>query len=145
MLMLPNASINLTHHCLLQLTQETTDLEVEVMRWFADHHEILWIPIYEVSDEPTGLADARTEMAHFGGSRLIREVTDLYALPVGIKGWLFPAHFNDTEVICTRATLGEISFGHLRHPVSGQRLSYRYPTEAPIRRREFYTRNQSKL
>lgn len=143
--MFPPNAINSSHHCLLQLTPDTTDLERDVMGWFADDHEILWIPIYEVSDEPSGISDARAEMEYFGGPRRIRDVTDFYQLPIGIKGWLFPAHLDDTEVICTRATPGEISFGHLRHPISGQRLSYRYPTEAPIRRREFYTRNQSEL
>ncbi|MER2622455.1 MAG: hypothetical protein ABTS22_00770 [Accumulibacter sp.] len=107
----PDAPINLNHHCLLQITPETTDFELEVMRWFADGHEILWIPIYEATDEPTGIADAKAEMAHYGGQRLIRDVTDFCHLPVGIKGWLFPAHLDDTDVVCTRTITG----GHFRH------------------------------
>jgi hypothetical protein len=132
MAMNPDAPINLNHHCLLQITPETTDFELEVMRWFADGHEILWIPIYEATDEPTGIADAKAEMAHYGGQRLIRDVTDFCQLPVGIKGWLFPAHLDDTDVVCTRTTAREVTFGTLTHPVTGQRLTYRFPTEVGL-------------
>lgn len=135
---------SLNHHCLLQITPETTDLEIEVMRWFAAGNEVLWIPIVEVSEAPTGLADAQAEFEHFGSARLIRDVADFLALPLAIKGWLFPAHQDDTDVICIREAPAEISFGHLRHPVTGQRLTWRYDTEAPIRRQQFYENCKSK-
>ena len=142
--MLPTAE-NITHHALRPLSPDTTDLELIVMGWFAHDHNILWIPIYEVSDEPCGIADACAEMAHFGGQRLIRDVTDFYTLPLGIKGWLFPAHLDDADVICIHEAPGEISFGHLQHPATGQRLTYRYDTEAPIRRQALYSRTEHEL
>lgn len=135
---------SLNHHCLLQISPETTDLEIEVMRWFAAGHDVLWIPIYEVSEEPSGLADAHAEFEHFGSARLIRDVADFFALPLAIKGWLFPAHRDDTDVICIREAPTEISFGHLHHPVTGQRLTWCYDTEAPIRRQQFYENCKSK-
>jgi hypothetical protein len=122
----------LNYQCLLSVPPDTTDLEKDVMGWFAAGHEILWIPIYEVRDEPTGIADAIAEKDHFGGPRLIRDVTDFYALPLGIKGWVFPAHLDDTDVICLREAATEISIGHLQHPVTGQRLTWRYDTESEL-------------
>jgi hypothetical protein len=53
-------------------------------------------------------------------------------LPLGIKGWVFPAHLDDTDVICVREAGREISFGHLRHPVTGQHLTWRYDTESEL-------------
>ena len=122
----------LNYQCLLPVPHDTTDLEDDVMGWFAAGHEILWIPIYEVRDEPNGIADAIAEKVHFGGPRLIREITDFYALPLAIKGWVFPAHLDDTDVICLREAATEISFGHLHHPVTGQRLTWRYDTESEL-------------
>lgn len=129
--MLPNATY-LTYECLMQITPDTTDMELEVMRWFAAGHDILWIPIYEVTNDPTGIAEARAEMAHFGGQRLIRDVTDFYSLPIGIKGWLWPAHLDDTDVVCMRTEAREVAFGPLVHPITEQRLTYRFRTEAGI-------------
>ena len=128
---------------LQKIAPETTEMELAVMGWFAHGHEVLWIPIYEVSQGPNGLADANAEMSHFGGYKLLNDVTDLFHLPLGIKGWLFPAHLDDTEVICIRNTPGEISIGGLVHPVTGQRLTYRYHTEAPVRRQSLCWCEQS--
>lgn len=119
----------LNYHCLTPITADTSKLECEVMGWFAAGHEVLWIPIHEVGDGPSGMAEARAEADHFGGLRLIHDVTDFYRLPLGIKGWLFPAHLDDTDVVCIHAAPGEMSFGHLTHPITGQRLSWRYPSE----------------
>jgi len=132
-------------HFLWPLSPDTTDLELVVMNWFATGHEILWIPIYEVADTPTGIADATALAERHGGPRLICNEADLLALPLGIKGWLFPAHLDDTDVICVRASSGEISIGRLTHPVTGQRLTYRYDTEAPIRRQRLYCRAEREL
>jgi len=130
--MFPNAHNNLNSQCLMPVTLDTTDLEGAVMGWFASGHEIPWIPIYEVGNGPNGIADAIAEKDHFGGPRLIRDITDFYALPLGIKGWVFPAHLDDTNVICVREAAAEISFGHLHHPVTGQRLTWRYDTESEL-------------
>ncbi len=143
--MLPFEQTYHPQHFLMPIGSDTTPMELAVMGWFAAGHDILWIPIYEVSDGPNGIADAIAEKVHFGGPRLIREVTDFYALPLGIKGWVFPSHLDDTDVICIREATTEISFGHLFHPITGQRLTWRYPTEAPIHRRQFYEGDQSKL
>lgn len=112
----------------------TFDLPHEVAGWFTAGHEVLWIPIYEVADTPTGIAEATAMAERHGGPRLIRDEADFLALPLGIKGWLFPAHLDDTDVICVHDVQDEISFGYLQHPITGQRLTYHYDTEAPIRR-----------
>jgi hypothetical protein len=132
-------------HCLIPITGDTSALELTVMNWFAAGHDILWIPIYEVADGPDGIAGASDEAGHFGGPRPIQDVTDFYHLPIGLKGWVFPAHLDDTDVICVHGTPGEISFGHLQHPDSGQRLAYRYDTEAPIRRQALWCQTEREL
>lgn len=114
------------------LPTDMAESERQVMSWFAAGHEILWIPIYEVANTPSGLAEAQAEAAHFGGPRLIRSVGHLLTLPLGINGWLFPAHLDDTDIICRHDTPGEISFGPLIHPITRQRLTYRYDTEVEL-------------
>lgn len=135
----------LNTHCLMPIAADTIDLESTVMNWFAAGHDVLWIPIYEVADGPDGIADARAEAEHFGGHRPIHDITDFYSLPVGLKGWLFPAHQDDTNVICIHETPGKVSFGHLQHPITGQRLTYRYDTEAPVRRQAHWCRTEREL
>lgn len=116
----------------MPIATATPNLEQEVMGWFAAGHEILWIPIYEVGAGPSGMANARAEAERFGGPRLIRDEADFLALPLGVKGWLFPAHRDDTDVICVHEAPGEISVGHLHHPNTGQRLTWRYDTESEL-------------
>lgn len=135
----------LNTHCLMPIPPDTTELELIVMGWFAAGHDVLWIPIYEVADGSDGMADTRDEAKHFGGSRPIHDFSDFYRLPLGLKGWLFPAHLDDTDVICIHEAPAEISFGHLQHPDSGERLSYRYDTEAPIRRQALWCRAEREL
>ena len=108
---------------------DTTATELMVMRWFAAGHEMLWIPIHDVVDD---IEAAKVKAQHFGEPRLIRAAKDLYALPISIRGWLFPAHQDDTDVICVRLDRSELGFGQLLHPVTGQRLSWRYHTVADI-------------
>lgn len=119
------------------------ELQRKVDHWFGAGHEMLWIPICEVADTPMGIDAARQMAEQIGGPKLIRDESDLLALPIGIRGWLFPAHLDDTDVVCYQEAPGEISFGQLRHPVTGEWLTYRYDTEAPIRRQGHYFRNQS--
>ncbi len=128
----PSFFTHTSHQCLLQHTPDTTDTELEVMGWFADGYEVLWIPIYEVGSEPDGWETAKAEQAHFGDARLVRDVSDFYLLPLGIKGWLFPAHLDDTTVICMRMQPREITFGVLTHPITEQVISFRTPTERVI-------------
>jgi len=143
--MFDNERHNLNHQCLLQIGPDTTHMELAVMSWFAAGHEILWIPIYEVADTGNGIGDAMAELDQFGGHRLIRDITELLTLPIGIKGWLFPAHLDDTDVVVTRTSPGEVTFGPLIHPATGQRITYRYPTEAAIGRQALYFRAKSEL
>ena len=119
-------------HQLVKLTPDASEIERDVLHWLADGHEILWIPIYEISPGPGGLAAAKTQEALHGGPRLIRDVTGFFVLPIGIKGWLFPAHLDDTDVVCTRPTAREVSFATLIHPITGQRLTYQFPTETSV-------------
>ena len=64
--------------------------------------------------------------------KLVRQLTDLYWLPLGIQGWLIPAHLEDTDVICMREAKGEISFGQIRRKDTGQTLSWRDATESEL-------------
>lgn len=128
-----------------QVNQNDTSMQYKVGSWLDAGHEMMWIPIYEVADTPTGIADAAAIAKRHGGPRLVRKESDFLALPLGVKGWLFPAHLNDTDVICLQESPGEISFGNLTHPVTGECLTYRYDTEAPIRRQQSYLVGRSKL
>lgn len=125
-------SVNTTSldHFILPAPADATEVELVVMSWFASGHEILWIPIYEIDDEAGGMAQAKLDAAHFGGPRLVRSLLDCYRLPVGIKGWLFPAHLDDTDIICALAAPQDLSFGYLFHNASGKRISWRFNTES---------------
>lgn len=48
-----------------------------------------------------------------------------------MRGWVFPAHLDDTYTVAQR--IGhEVSFGTLRHPVTGVAISYRTDTESAV-------------
>lgn len=63
---------------------------------------MLWIPIIEVGFGPQALAAAKERAEKIGGARLIADVLGFYRLPIGVRGWLFPAHLDDTDVVCAR-------------------------------------------
>ena len=122
----------LRHTVIRPSPADATEVELVVMNWFAAGHEVLWIPIYEVADGPDGIVDARDEAAHLGGSRLLRSWLDCYDLPIGIKGWLFPAHLDDTQIVALRTASQELHIGYLVHPSTGRRISWRFNTEADV-------------
>ena len=126
----------LSHSVIRPSPADATEVELVVMSWFAAGHEVLWIPIYEVADGPDGIVDARDEAAHFGGVRPICDFTDFYRLPTGIKGWLFPAHLDDTQIVALRAASQELHIGYLLHPSIGRRISWRFNTEADVSQAE---------
>ena len=119
-------------HATLRNLSVATESAPELMSWFAAGHEVLWIPIHEVSDGPEGLKYAQAEAAHLGGSRLLRGWLDCYDLPIGIKGWLFPAHLDDTQIVALRTASQELHIGYLVHPSTGRRISWRFNTEADV-------------
>ncbi len=121
-----------SEHAALQNLSAATKLAPELMSWLDAGHEVLWIPIYEVADGPDGIVDARDEAAHLGGSRLLRSWLDCYDLPIGIKGWLFPAHLDDTQIVALRTASQELHIGYLVHPSTGRRISWRFNTEADV-------------
>ncbi len=123
---------NLRHTVIRPSPADATEVELVVMSWFSAGHEVLWIPIHEVSDGPEGLKCAQAETAHFGGSRLLRSCLDCYDLPIGIKGWLFPAHLDDTQIVALRTASQELHIGYLVHPSTGRRISWRFNTEADV-------------
>ena len=120
------------NHMLFKPGADTGELEARIMGWFLAGHEVMWIPIYEVAPGPDGLARARAHADEHGGARLIPSLPDCMRLPIGIKGWLFPAHLDDTDVICTRLDRGEVDFSYLVHPVTHRRITYRFRTERAI-------------
>jgi len=118
-------------HFLMPVATDTTEIELTVMDWFATGHELLWVPIFEVDDQPGALAEAQADAQKITqrGPYVVRQLTDLYWLPLGIRGWLIPAHLDDTDVICMREAPGEISFGQIRRKDTGQTLRWRDATE----------------
>lgn len=124
----PTKRAQLTTHCLLPIGPGTTPTELRVMAWLAAGDGLLWIPIYEVNESLDGDLHALAAIKQFGGPRPIRDVSDLFSLPLGIKGWLLPPHLDDTEVICARTAAQEATFATLAHPITGERITYRTDT-----------------
>ncbi len=127
-----DSSLPLPHpHFLMPVGPDTSDIERTVMGWFTAGHELLWVPIFEVDDRPGALAEAQADADKITqrGPYVVRQLTDLYWLPLGIRGWLIPAHLDDTDVICMREAPGEISFGQIRRKGTGQILRWRDATE----------------
>lgn len=118
-------------HLLVPVGPDANEIELTVMGWFAAGHELLWVPIFEVDDRPGALAEAQADADKITqrGPYVVRQLTDLYWLPLGIRGWLIPAHLDDTDVICMREAPGEISFGQIRRKGTGQTLRWRDATE----------------
>lgn len=130
-----DSSFALAHpYFLIPVGADTSDIELTVMGWFAAGHELLWVPIFEVDDRPGALAQAQAQAKKITrrGPFVVRHLTDLYWLPLGIRGWLIPAHLEDTDVICVRHAPGEISFGRIQRASTGQTLSWRDATESEL-------------
>lgn len=51
----------MSHHIIQPLGPQALEMQAEVLLWFAAGHEVLWIPIVEVGDEPDAIARARAE------------------------------------------------------------------------------------
>lgn len=108
------------------INPDTSAMELMVASWFAAGHEVLWIPIVEVGDGKAAIAQARAEADALGRPYLLESIAELARLPSGVKGWLFPAHLDDTLVVAMRNG-GDVIFGALRHPVTGDhQLPHRY-------------------
>jgi len=130
-----DSSLPLPHpHFLMPVGADTSNIELTVMGWFAAGHELLWVPIFEVDGRPGALAEAQADAQKITrrGPFVVRHLTDLYWLPLGIRGWLIPAHLEDTDVICMREAKGEISFGRIQRKGTGQTLSWRDATESEL-------------
>jgi len=116
---------------ILPINADTSAMELMVASWFAAGHDVLWIPIVEVGDGDDAIAQARAEADALGKPYLLESIAELARLPNGVKGWLFPAHLDDTLVVAMRVG-GDVVFGALRHPVTGQTISYRTDTESAV-------------
>ena len=106
-------------------------MQAEVLLWFAAGHDVLWIPIVEVGDEPDAIARAQAEAEAFGKPYLLRSIDAFAQIPDGVRGWVFPAHLDDTYTVAQRIG-DEVSFGTLRHPATGEAISYRTDTESAV-------------
>ena len=51
----------MSHHIIQPLGPQALEMQAEVLLWFAAGHDVLWIPIVEVGDEPDAIARARAE------------------------------------------------------------------------------------
>ncbi len=106
-------------------------METDVPGWFAAGHDVLWIPIVEVGEGPDAIARAQAEADALGKPYLLRSIEEFARIPDGVRGWVFPAHLDDTTVIATRIA-GEVTFAALRHPHTGEVISYRTDTESAV-------------
>ncbi|WP_347252810.1 hypothetical protein [Dokdonella sp.] len=116
---------------LLPIGADSLPMEVEVLGWFAAGHDVLWIPIVEVGDGPDAIARAQAQADALGKPYLLESVEEFARLPDGVRGWVFPAHQDDTCIVATRNG-GEVTFGVLRHPVTGEAIRYRTDTETAV-------------
>lgn len=111
---------------------DTTAMELMVMSWFTAGHEVLWIPMIEVGPGRNSAEQARVDAEQIGEPRILRAIADLVGLPQGIKGWLFPAHLEDTCVVACREDGETVTFGSLSHPITGRTLTFRTDTESGL-------------
>ena len=121
----------MSEHILCSHGQHAMPMQVEVLGWFAAGHNVLWIPIVEVGDEPDAIVQAQAEADALGKPHLLRSIEEFARLPDGVRGWVFPAHLDDTCVVAQRIG-SEVSFGTLRNPVTGEAISYRTDTESAV-------------
>lgn len=110
----------------------TTAMELMVMSWLTAGHEVLWIPMIEVGPGRNGAEQARVDAEQIGEPRILRAMADLVGLPQGIKGWLFPAHLEDSCVVACREDGETVTFGSLTHPITGRTLTFRTDTESGL-------------
>ena len=96
-------------------------MQTEVLGWFAAGHDVLWIPIVEVSVQPDAIAQAQAESEVLGKPYLLHSIKDFARIPNGVRGWVFPAHQDDTYTVALRQG-DEVSLGTLCHPVTGERI-----------------------
>ena len=121
----------MSHHIIQALGPQALEMQAEVLLWFAAGHDVLWIPIVEVGDEPDALARAQAEAGAFGKPYLLESIEAFAQIPDGVRGWVLPAHLHDTYTVAQR--IGhEVIFGTLRHPVTGVAISYRTDTESAV-------------
>lgn len=117
---------------LLPIGRDTTVVELMVMGSFGAGHEVLWIPIIEVGPGRDRAEQARVDAEQIGEPRVLRALADLGGLPQGIKGWLFPAHLDDTCIVACREDGATVTFGSLTHPITGRTLTFRTDTESGL-------------
>ena len=121
----------MSHHLIHPLGPHASSMQVEVLLWFAEGHYVLWIPIVEVGDEPDAIVRAQAEAATLGKPYLLQSIEEFARLPDGVRGWVFPAHLDDTCVVAQRIG-SEVTFGTLCHPITGEAISYRTDTESAV-------------
>ena len=121
----------MSHHIIQPVGPHAFDMQAEVLLWFAAGHEVLWIPIVEVGDESDAIARAQAQAEALGKPCLLHCIEEFAYLPDGVRGWVFPAHLDDTCVVAQR-TGSEVMFGTLCHPVTGKAISYRTDTETAV-------------
>ena len=121
----------MSHHIIQPLGPHAVDMQAEVLLWFTAGHDVLWIPIVEVGDEPDAIARAQAEADALGKPCLLRSIEEFARIPDGVRGWVFPAHLDDTCVVAQRIG-SEVTFGTLCHPITGEAISYRTDTESAV-------------
>ena len=86
----------MSHHIIQVLGPQALEMQAEVLLWFAAGHDVLWIPIVEVGDEPDAIARAQSEAAQLQRSAAERA---LRAYRAGESGL--------TELLAVRRALAD--------------------------------------
>ena len=89
----------MNHHIIQPLGPHAVEMQTEVLGWFAAGHDVLWIPIVEVGDEPDAIARAQAEAEALGKPYLLQSIEEFARIPDGVRGWVFPAHLDDTYAV----------------------------------------------
>ena len=104
----------------------------DINEWLAAGVEMVWIPIIERGPGPRSAITMQEGITTLDGPFVIVDAWGFYCLPIGVKGWLIPAHQDDTDVICMRTEADEVAFGPVNHPITEQRLTYRSCSEVEM-------------
>jgi len=75
--------------------------------------------------------DMQAEADALGKPYLLQSIEEFARIPDGVRGWVFPAHLDDTYAVALRIG-SEVTFGTLRHPVTGEAISFRTDTESAV-------------
>ena len=79
----------MSHHIIQPLGPHASSMQVQVLLWFAASHDVLWIPIVEVGNEPDAIEQAQAKAEAFGKPYLLQSIEDFARIPDGVRAGCF--------------------------------------------------------